>query len=698
MLKKIIACASALMPLSFASLSCASHSPEAVRHTIDISVNIAERTVTGTDKIALRKDTARVSLLLRSKSGIDRILIDGKELAFDIKEHPEQGLKEALVDIPPSTKDQKYITVHFHGTFGGMADAQEKIKRGVAYLDDGVIAEEGVFLPSSAFWYPQQDDTLTVFDATVTLLEGYSTVMEGELVEKSASAGKTTERWKEWKPVDGADLVAGKYVVEKDGYKGVDIYTFFFKKDDELSATYIKKTKEYLDLYQSLIGPYPFKKFAVVENFLPTGYGMPSFTLLGSSVIRLPFIPDTSLGHEIAHNWWGNSVFIDSSLGNWAEALTTYTADYLYERNKGGPEAREFREKKLRAYKNFAAGRDISLREFRDSTTTASRSAGYNKGLMFFNMLEDLIGEKDFKAGLKEFYSGSAFQKASWADIQKAFESSSEKDLGWFFEQWLARAGGPSLSVKDAGLKKTGNGYAVTFKVTQAGEPYILDLPVLFRTDKGEVWKSVRVKDAEGAVAIELPSRPVSFDVDPDYRVFRIFSDEEVPATFAGFFGDKDGVIVMPNRNKAQDKYLPAAGLLSNDYELKLVTDAEIGKRDYLKDMSLMVFGGPKENRLYWLTGQFFTKHIKITDSLIEVAGKQYDRKGTVAAVAVKNPHLPSKTFCLFIGDADKEQVLEAAKRLRYFTDWSYIVFSNGQADKGIFEGKKTLRHDFKTE
>lgn len=46
---------------------------------------------------------------------------------------------------------------------------------------------------------------------------------------------------------------------------------------------------------------------------------MLSYTLLGRTVIKMPFIVYTSLGHEIAHNWWGNSVFVDQEKGNWCE-------------------------------------------------------------------------------------------------------------------------------------------------------------------------------------------------------------------------------------------------------------------------------------------------------------------------------------------------------------------------------------------
>jgi len=66
------------------------------------------------------------------------------------------------------------------------------------------------------------------------------------------------------------------------------------------------------------VGPYPYSKFALVENFWETGYGMPSFTLLGEQVIRFPFILHSSYPHELLHNWWGNGVFVDFAAGTGA--------------------------------------------------------------------------------------------------------------------------------------------------------------------------------------------------------------------------------------------------------------------------------------------------------------------------------------------------------------------------------------------
>ena len=65
--------------------------------------------------------------------------------------------------------------------------------------------------------------------------------------------------------------------------------------DAALADRYLSATARYIEMYRGLIGPYPYGKFALVENFWETGYGMPSFTLLGPHGHPLPVHPDVFL-------------------------------------------------------------------------------------------------------------------------------------------------------------------------------------------------------------------------------------------------------------------------------------------------------------------------------------------------------------------------------------------------------------------
>ena len=161
-----------------------------------------------------------------------------------------------------------------------------------------------------------------------------------------------------------------------------------------------------------LFGPYPFPKFAVVENFFPTGYGFPSYTPLGSTILRLPFILSTSLGHEIAHCWWGNGVLVDYESGNWSEALTTYVSDYLYAGTARRPgRAKDYRLQALRNYTTLVPpAKDFPLARFTGRIDPATKAVGYDKGMMVFHMLRRRPWDEDaFWGALRDVYRERLF-------------------------------------------------------------------------------------------------------------------------------------------------------------------------------------------------------------------------------------------------------------------------------------------------
>lgn len=202
-----------------------------------------------------------------------------------------------------------------------------------AGMPDGIIDKENVFLMGG--WYPVPQG-MTQYTLSVTLPRDFTAVSEAERIEVAHSDNLSTHLFHFDYPLDGLHLAASSnYRVKKDRYNDIVIESYFFREDAALADTYIEHAKQYLELYETLLTPYPYKRFAIVENILPTGYALPTFTLLGREVVRLPFIVKTSLAHEILHQWFGNYVYIDHAHGNWAEGLTSYLSDYFLEENRG---------------------------------------------------------------------------------------------------------------------------------------------------------------------------------------------------------------------------------------------------------------------------------------------------------------------------------------------------------------------------
>ena len=130
-------------------------------------------------------------------------------------------------------------------------------------------------------------------------------------------------------PVQELHFAAAPYVLDSlEVRPGLRVHTAFFPEERHLASSYLESAAAFLRRFEREIGPYPYNHYVITANRLPTGLGLPTFTLLGRQVLRLPFIRETSLGHEILHSWFGNSVEVAIDQGNWCEGLTTFLADH----------------------------------------------------------------------------------------------------------------------------------------------------------------------------------------------------------------------------------------------------------------------------------------------------------------------------------------------------------------------------------
>ena len=178
------------------------------------------------------------------------------------------------------------------------------------------------------------------------------------------------------RPLQNLHFVAGPYVEDSlEVRPGLRVHSLFFAEDRQLAPSYLEAAAGYLRRYEREIGPYPYSHYLIVANRLPTGLGMPTFTLLGQQVLRLPFIRETSLGHEILHSWFGSSVEVDYAKGNWCEGLTTFLADHAYRADQGqGAADRKERIANYLSYVNKETA--VPLSAFRSADHRQPQAAG----------------------------------------------------------------------------------------------------------------------------------------------------------------------------------------------------------------------------------------------------------------------------------------------------------------------------------
>lgn len=423
----------------------------------------------------------------------------------------------------------------------------------------GLIDRQGSFLSASSVWYPQFEHyPYLTFDLEVMLPSSWKSVSQGRRLSR-VETPKSVDRWNIDKPQEEIYLIAGEFteytlpIKKADGEQLAQV--FLRSADPKLANKYLKATASYLEMYEKLLGPYAYQKFALVENFWETGFGMPSFTLLGSKVIRLAFILNSSYPHEILHNWWGNGVYVDYATGNWSEGLTAYLADHLIKQQQG--QAVAYRQQALQKYRDYAArNRDFPIAEFRGRHSSASEAVGYGKTLMMFHMLRNKVGDEVFTKSLRRLYQDYQFKVASFADLEHIFSTEFGSSLRDFFSQWVNHSGAPELALDGAKVSASNNGYLVEFNLQQQqpGKAYQLDIPLAV-TLEGQVTAHEQVLTMtrkQQSFRIEVDAQPVRLDIDPEFDLFRKLDMQETPAAFTQLFGASALTVILPRQ--AEDK------------------------------------------------------------------------------------------------------------------------------------------------
>ena len=629
---------SILLLLSFLLQTGHSAAPSAPECDLAVSFDIPRAKVIGLSRVSVIKD--RPLAFHVGRLNIRSVRVNQESLDFQIR--------DGRLSVTP--KQTGKLEIRYEGLFPQVADASTSRDSDIP----NVIGREGIFLASA--WYPQIE-ALAHYRLQAVLPRGYAAVSEAEKIERVDVRDGTKFIFEFEHPVDEISLVASdRYQITQHYFHGVELAAYFFPEDQTLAAQYVDYAKKYIELYEKLLLPFPFKRFAIVENFLPTGYSMPTYTVLGQEVVRLPFIVETSLGHEILHQWFGNDLYIDERQGNWAEGLTTYLADHWYQEQKG--EGWKYRKQILIDYASYVNDRnEFPLRRFTQRFDAASRSIGYGKVAMVFHMLRQTLGNEAFFGGLRSLLRQKQFQRVSWDDFRNTFQQQTGKELAPFFNQWLERKGLPELRPSNLSVAHVGSAFMLSFDLAQAGEPYNLDVPVkVVYKSGGEKSTRVAIGEQTQRVQIELEKEPAKVIIDENIDIARRLAPPEIPPVIASLLGaEKLTIVAAPPREESKyeeivKSFRAKGGVLTTVQSLE---DSSMGAS------TLLVLGkeNPLVRRLY--------PEVEIPDEGFSLAVK-------------KNPLNPLQTVGI-ISTASAAETQAAFPKVSHYGKYSLLKFANGR-------------------
>ena len=685
-------------------------------HKLFVQIVPEEHTLIAKDRLTLEVPQSQIPIrfslartlridriaLVRSSAGTE---VSAHEVPFELRYgSAEESVQEVIIPSQVVVAGLMTLDVYYRGVINDPPRDPRHLRFVTPSETAGHIGPEGVYVSSESHWYPDMLESLSTYALVVAVPSGWSIVTQGKAGESYACpAGRchsehmVMTEWAVTHPTEALTLVANTFVTSsrdwtaKTGQR-IQLSTYLFPDDAHLAEEYLDATARYLDAYIPLLGPYPFEKFAVVENFFASGLGMPSFTLLGSGIIKRHYVQAYALGHEIVHSWIGNAVFNRADRGNWVEGLTTYLANYYWHELMGDrAQARDQRRLMAQGYNlHVPPERDYPVAQFTQKRDERDNAIGYQKGAMLFHLLRQEVGEGTFWRALASLIAQYRGRYAEWSDLEQVFAKESHRDLRWFFAQWVEQDGAPVLSLPEAVARPVTNEQAQSFQleatIIQSDKPFRLPLQLLIRMEGGrEQTLTLPLRSQRESISVILPARPVAIDLDPEFMALRRIGRQSLPPVLNHYVTDRRRSVLTAFTDEVDQPspFRDVVARIESQEQQKPIGErtamVPLSQGDLLpQEGSVLVLGSPESrSAIQSILADHCGERAILTNSGVTVMGAAYEGPGLALLASCHRVDRPGSVVTVLY--AASPQAVAKVARLLFFYGWnSFVLFKDG--------------------
>ncbi|MFI6599909.1 M1 family metallopeptidase [Nonomuraea sp. NPDC050536] len=409
-------------------------------YDLALDYNPSSNTLTGVATITAKttQELSAFDLDLVDSLSVRKVTVNGEAAAFS------QSGQELVVD-PGSALDSGEdltVVVRYDGKPTHVVDPDGS-RDGWIRTNDGVFnADE----PQGAMtWYPgnhHMTDKAT-YRFTVTVPDDRVAVANGDLVSRRSGGGRTTYVWDAREPMASylATVTVGKFQLVDKKVDGLRVITAVDPKFADKAANFAERHGAVITYFSSLFGPYPFSSTGGIVDFGPNvGYSL--------EVQTRPIYPevpsDSLMSHELAHQWFGDTVTPTRWKDIWLnEGFATY-AEWLWLDKLGRTPLQDSFDS---AYAT-AAGDAFWQTPTADPGSAANlfNSPVYERGAMTLHMLRKAVGDDAFFRILRTWIAEHKFGNADTSAFIALSQRISGKDLTSLFDAWLFKPGKPALT------------------------------------------------------------------------------------------------------------------------------------------------------------------------------------------------------------------------------------------------------------
>ncbi|MGW3202713.1 M1 family metallopeptidase [Streptomyces sp. NPDC001135] len=392
----------------------------------------ATRHLTGTAVITARatQDLSAFDLDLAGLD-VDSVTVEGRQARFN-----RAGQELTVRPHDDLSKGETFRTiVRYSGTPRTLTDPDGSEEGWLPTADGALGLGEPV---GSMAWFPGDDhpSDKASYDITVTVPKGFQAVSNGELADKSTKGGRATYHWHTAQPMPSyvATVAVGHFdITRSTGPHGLPVVTAVDPSQEKASEEVLAQLPGIIKWEEINFGPYPFSSTgAIVDRPGSADYALET---QNRPVIPADHLATGTLVHELAHQWYGDSVTPESWQDMWLnEGFATY-AEWLYQEDHGGKSAQQ-------TFKDLYDGDNEAIWAYPpakpSSAAHISDSPVYQRGAMVLQKIRQKVGDDRFYDIIQGWAADHRYGNASTADFTAYVEKKAPgKDFREIWKDWL---------------------------------------------------------------------------------------------------------------------------------------------------------------------------------------------------------------------------------------------------------------------
>jgi aminopeptidase N len=446
----------------------------------------------------------------------------GADVAF---EHKGNRLTITLPQ-PVAAGETRSVEIRYHGV------PRAGLRIGKNRHGERTFFSEN-FPDKARHWLPMVDhpSDKATSEFFVTAPARYQVVANGLLQEeRDLGDGRRLTHWKQSVPIASWLNAVGvaQFAAHHAGtVKGVPLQSWVYTQDRERAMPILEKpARRVLEFYSEHIGPFPYEKLAGVQAAGVSGGTEHASAIFYGEGNVLSGERDGLVAHEIAHQWFGDSVTERDWDDVWlSEGFASYFT-LLFTEHDRGRDAFVAGLKRSRDQVFAIESRNPDLAVIHQNLSNMGRVLNglvYQKGAWILHMLRGKLGTETFWSGIRSYYARYRDGNASSDDFRRVMEETAGASLDWFFQQWLRRPGSPKV---DGRWEYRPADKRVVLELTQVqrGEPFRLPIELEIGAPDAASGAERQVETlelTEHKQRFEIPSpvAPASLSLDPNCRM-----------------------------------------------------------------------------------------------------------------------------------------------------------------------------------